>query len=236
MIRRIKDFALDMLFPPLCLACGSRLLGHEKSQVACGACVASVPRYDGVFCPACLRRIPHGAAPCHPRTRYVLAPAAHYGHETVKKLLWQFKYENWLSAGTPVAHLLTSYLKNLPHDFSGYEAVPIPLHKNREWNRGFNQASVLASAVAGEFSIPVASGNLVRAKETAAQADQTDYAAREKNIAGAFHVLRPEEFKNKKIILVDDVTTSGATLAEAAKTLASCGAKSIVAAVVARAR
>ena len=225
-----------MLFPPLCVACGTHLPAPRKDAVVCAPCIDSVPLYDALFCPVCLRRIPAGNAPCHPRANYVLAPAAHYAHEAVRKIVWQFKYENWLSAGAPAATLLTGYLKNLGHDWNGYEVVPIPLHKNREWRRGFNQAAVLAQAVAREFTIPVTAGNLVRAKETATQADQEDYAAREKNLHGAFHCLRPEEFAGRNIILVDDVTTSGATLAEAVKALKACGAKKIVAAVVARAR
>ncbi len=131
---------------------------------------------------------------------------------------------------------MTDYLKGLQRDFNDYEVVPIPLHKSREWQRGFNQSSVLAAAIAKEFTLPVSNGNLVREKETKTQKDQTDYKAREENVRGAFHALRPEEFKNRNIILVDDVTTSGATLAEAVKSLKSCGAKHIIAAVVARAR
>ena len=236
MIAHLKNFILDSLFPPLCLTCKKLLAPDEKKNVVCAACVASVPLYDAMFCPICLRRIPHGNDHCHPQAKYVLAPAAHYGHETVKKLIWQFKYENWLSAGAPLTHLMTSYLKNLPHTFTGYEVVPMPLHASREWQRGFNQATMLAAAIGTAFTLPIAANNLVRARETAIQADQKDYAAREKNVQGAFHVLHPEEFAGKNIILVDDVTTSGATLNEAVKALKACGAKRIVAAVVARAR
>lgn len=114
--------------------------------------------------------------------------------------------------------------------------MPIPLHKNREWSRGFNQAHVIGTRMAAYLGIPVVAGNLVRAKKTSAQADQKDYAAREENIRGAFHALDPEAFKGRSIMLVDDVTTSGATLHEAAKVMKQCGAKNVVALVAARAR
>ncbi len=235
-LARLRNLALDILFPPLCLTCGTLMKGHEKHSVSCDACVAAVPLYDGLFCPACLRRIPHGGRLCHPEAKYVLAPAAHYGNGTVQKLVWQFKYHNWLSAGEPIARLMANYLKGLPHDFSGYSIVPVPLHKRREWSRGFNQAYVMGARIAAHLGIPVIAGNLVRAKETAAQADQKDYHAREENIREAFHALDPDAFKGKSVMLVDDVTTSGATLHEAAKVLKQCGAKNVIALVAARAR
>lgn len=235
-IARAKNAITDMLFPPLCLGCGKLLAHGEKENVVCGACAASIPLYDALSCPACSRRVPHGQAACHPEAKYLLAAAAHYGNETAHKLIWQFKYENWLSAGTPLGSLMTAHMRKTGHDFSGYAVVPIPLHKEREWKRGFNQASVIGAHIAREFSLPVMHGNLVRGRATASQADQKDYAARETNIRGAFHAKRPEEFRGKNIILVDDVTTSGATLQEAARVLKQCGAKKIVAAVIAKAR
>lgn len=234
-IARAKNIVLDMLFPPLCLTCAELLKHEEKESVICHACTASIPLYDALSCPACKRRIPDNSLPCHPEAKYLLAAAAHYGNEKAHKLIWQFKYENWLSAGAPLGSLMVSHLQKTGHDFSGYTIVPIPLHGGREWRRGFNQAAVIGARIAKEFSLPVLASNLVREKETASQADQKDYAARETNIRGAFHAKRPEEFKGKNILLVDDVTTSGATLQEAARVLKQCGAKKIIAAVIARA-
>ena len=146
------------------------------------------------------------------------------------------KYENWMTVGAPISALLVHYLRALPHDFTDYHIVPVPLHKKREWKRGFNQAAIIGASVSAAFHLPTIAKNLVRVKETPAQADQKDYAAREINITDAFHIERPHEFKGKKIMLVDDVTTSGATIREAVRVLKSAGVKKIVAAVVARAR
>lgn len=225
-----------MLFPRTCLACAKNVPTNNAHAAICDACMASVPLYDALHCPVCMRRIPAGSALCHPEAKYILAPATHYAHMPVQKLIWQMKYENWMTAGAPVGTLLTNYLHALPHDFTDYHVVAVPLHKNREWKRGFNQAAVLGAHIATVFHLPTIGKNLVRVKETSAQADQKDYALREKNIEGAFHVERPHEFKGKNIILVDDVTTSGATIREAVRVLKSAGAKKIVAAVVARAR
>ena len=234
-IARAKNAITDMLFPPLCLTCENLLAPEERGGVICAACVRSIPLYDALSCPACKRRIPDNGLPCHPEAKYLLAAAAHYGNEKAHKLIWQFKYENWLSAGTPLGSLMANHLRKTGHDFSEYAVVPIPLHGGREWKRGFNQAAVIGARIAKEFFLPTMTGNLVREKETASQADQKDYAARETNIQGAFHAKRPEEFKGKNILLVDDVTTSGATLQEATRVLKQCGAKKIIAAVIARA-
>ena len=236
MLTRAKNLLLDMLFPRTCLACAKNIPKGDAHTVICNACMASIPLYDALHCPVCMRRIPEGGALCHPEAGYVLAGATHYSHTPVQKLIWQMKYENWMTAGVPVGTLLTNYLRALPHDFTDYHVVPVPLHKNREWKRGFNQAAVLGAHVSNAFHLPTIAKNLVRVKETPAQADQKDYALREKNIEGAFHVERPDEFKGKNIILVDDVTTSGATIREAVRVLKSAGAKKIIAAVVARAR
>ena len=236
MLTRVKNLVLDMHFPRACLACEKALPSDSTHVMICDACFIAIPLYDAMHCPACMRRIPIDGIPCHPEAHYVLAGATHYAHTAVQKLIWQMKYENWLSAAEPVGTLLTNYLRKLPHDFTGYHVVAVPLHKNREWKRGFNQAALLGGAISRALYLPVIAKNLVRVKETLAQADQKDYGAREKNITNAFHSNNPTEFKGKNILLVDDVTTSGATLREAARTLKSAGAKKIVAAVVARTR
>jgi len=236
MLTRAKNVLLDMLFPRTCLACAKNIPKGDAHTVICDACMASIPLYDALHCPVCIRRIPQGGITCHPEAKYLLASASHYAHAPVQKLIWQMKYENWMTAGVSVGTVLTNYLRALSYDFTSYHVVPIPLHKNREWKRGFNQATVLAAHVSTAFHLPTITKNLVRVKETPAQADQKDYVARDKNIDGAFHVERPHELKGKNIMLVDDVTTSGATLREAVRVLKSAGAKKIIAAVVARAR
>ncbi len=235
-LERAKNIILDILFPASCVACDAALPKLEKNSVICGACLQSIPLYDALYCPVCLRRIPPDGSPCHPHGHYLLAPATHYSNEKVQKLIYQFKYEQWLTAAEPVNALITAYLRRLPHPWDNYAVVPIPLHPAREFKRGFNQAAVLASAVGRTLYLPVIKNNIVRVKNTLSQTEQKDYREREKNMAGAFHVMHPDEFKQKNIILVDDVYTSGATLAEAARVLRVSGARRIIAAVVARAR
>lgn len=236
MIRLIKNIIFDILFPHLCLGCNEVLRNKESNEVICGSCFQSIPLYDGLVCPVCLRRMPTGEIACHPHTQYLLAAATHYDHEKAQKLIWQFKYKNWLSAAEPLQSILAGYLRRLPYNWQTYSIVPTPLYSRRELKRGFNQAAVLAQGISRTLYLPLIKDNLVRVKETKPQAEQSDYTAREKNIAGAFHVMRPEEFKHKNILLVDDVWTSGATLAEVARVLKISGAQKIIAVVIARAR
>ena len=112
--------------------------------------------------------------------------------------------------------------------------VPIPLHSAKLRKRGLNQSELLAKNFAGYFRLNMIADNLTRNKNTEPQIEMSNFKKRRENITGAFEVLRPEEFKNKKIILVDDVSTSRSTLEEAAKVLKGAGAKSIWGMVVAR--
>ena len=114
--------------------------------------------------------------------------------------------------------------------------MPVPLYPHREMKRGFNQAAVLANILSRRFYLEISKNNLVRIKNTLAQADQKDFHAREDNVRDAFFVMDPAKLKNKDIILIDDVFTSGATLNEAARMIKLCGAKKIIALVLARAR
>jgi ComF family protein len=111
--------------------------------------------------------------------------------------------------------------------------VGVPLHRDRERERGFNQAGLIARALARARSIPV-SQELVRGRDTRSQ---TDLSARDRrvNVRNAFAVRSDRPFKNAVVVLIDDVTTTGATLRECALTLLAHGAREVRAITVARA-
>lgn len=234
-LQLIKNLALDILFPPLCLSCNSHLDKSYKHKVVCSRCLDKIPVYDCLFCPVCLARVPEKKH-CHPKIRYLLAAATHYDNEIVKKIIWKFKYEGWLSAAEPLLELTKSYLKKLPASGKGFIIIPIPLHKTKEFQRGFNQSFILAKGVSRHLGAELVHDNLTRAKNTKTQKELKDYSEREKNMKGAFSLNRSEELNGQSVILVDDVFTSGATLNEAVAVLKSAGAKKIIALVLARAR
>jgi ComF family protein len=112
--------------------------------------------------------------------------------------------------------------------------VPIPLHGSRLYERGFNQALLLADRVGDRFSIPVCYDNLVRTRPTRPQVELSGLD-RVKNVAGAFSLVTPHAIKNSRILLVDDVFTTGATMNECASVLKTSGARYVAALTLARA-
>lgn len=102
----------------------------------------------------------------------------------------------------------------------------VPLHRRKKAKRGFNQSQLLAEYIAHECNIPISKGNLVRTRETYVQ-NRLDRVEREKNLAGVFKVKNPIKFYDKKIILIDDIITTGVTLNQCGKVLREAGAKNV---------
>ena len=180
--------------------------------------------------------MPENKKICHKDAQYLLGAAANY-EETARNLIHHLKYRSWSRLQSPIKKLLQVYLQNLnfhPFKLENYSVVPIPLHKNRERRRGFNQAELIGKIVADQLNLPLEKNFLVRIKETKPQVDIKDWGQRKNNLNGAFQIRRPESVKNKNIILTDDVYTSGATINEAAAALKSAGAKKIIAIVIAK--
>jgi ComF family protein len=111
--------------------------------------------------------------------------------------------------------------------------VPVPLHRSRAAERGFNQAELLAAPCARAWRLPLHTGVLVRVRPTRAQTD-LDAAARRANVAGAFAVARPRGVAGRRLLLVDDVLTTGATAGAAARALREAGAAVVGVLVLAR--
>jgi ComF family protein len=112
--------------------------------------------------------------------------------------------------------------------------LPIPLHGSRLYERGFNQALLLADRIGDRFSIPVCYDNLVRTRPTRPQVELSGLD-RVKNVSGAFSLLAPHAIKNRNVMLVDDVFTTGATMNECSRILKASGASCVAALTLARA-
>lgn len=232
----IKTVALDILFPPLCFACEKNLAPEEKERNVCDACLASIALFDTLFCSVCGARLPGNVKTCHPAASYMLGSATSYRNDAVQRLIWRLKYEKLKTAAVPLTQLLARYLNSLDFSFVDFVVVPVPLHPERLEERGFNQAELLATAVAATLDIPLVADALRRIKATPAQAKMRGREEREANLLDAFAVAPTNEtLRGKNIVLVDDVFTTGATIGEAVKTLKSAGAKMIIALTVARA-
>jgi ComF family protein len=147
----------------------------------------------------------------------------------LRKLIHVFKFEGVRTLQRPLGAMLA---QALPRE-SGFDAiVPMPLHWRRRWQRGFNQAELLAREIARKWNVPV-SALVRRRRATAPQAGLTS-AQRRKNMQGAFEAKRGMSVKGMRILLIDDVLTTGATASACARTLKRAGAAQVTFLALAR--
>ena len=170
----------------------------------------------------------------------VYARAVAYGafEDATREIIHLLKYDRVVPAAGFLGARLAAAMKPLPDPDGGWLVVPVPLHPTRLRQRGFNQAELIARAALK--LLPRARGFelntrcLARQRETLPQAGLTRHQRRE-NIRRAFAVQHPDAVRDREILLVDDVFTTGTTIAECARVLLRAGAARVCAATVARA-
>ncbi len=232
---KAKEILLDILFPPLCSLCRSRLTTGEKERLLCGDCFDAMPINTSLTCPICKSRLANNKKTCHKNSAFRLAAATFYENSVAKNLIHQFKYQKTTALAKPLAELMFTHLKNLNLKLNGYALVPIPLHPARQRERGFNQAELLTDILSVKTNLPVIKNSLLRTKNCEPQAATHSLEERLINIKNSFAIKNPESLAKKNIILVDDVFTSGATINEAVKALRQADVQKIIALVGARA-
>lgn len=228
--RKLWKLTKDAIFPPVCINCGTSIF--EQSKFLCDSCFDEIQMFSALHCPDCMARLANTSSPCHD-CDYILAPASNF-FPPIPALIHNFKYEGLIKIKTVLSAILIAHLKNLNLDLDEFVVTHVPLHPARKRKRGFDQSQILAKSVSDYFSLPQKT-LLKRVKNNNQQAKQKDFGKRWENISGCFQVFEPEHIAGKKIILIDDVSTSGATLSEASAILKKYGAKKIIALVVAKA-
>ncbi|OGI82003.1 hypothetical protein A3G53_02165 [Candidatus Nomurabacteria bacterium RIFCSPLOWO2_12_FULL_44_11] len=214
---RLLGTILDIILPVYCLSCGA------KGVDLCAECLTE--------CPAAERE-----------SAKWITPLYDYRHPKVKRAVWLLKYRGRRKLASIFAGALYGRILEELSDLSIMEnfkdalLVPIPLSGKRYRERGFNQAELICRELVKldrEENLKLDSGILIKPKDTIHQAHIENRNARIKNIVGSFAVKNIERIKNRNIILIDDVTTTGATLAEARKIMKSYGARKIIAFTIA---
>jgi len=147
----------------------------------------------------------------------------------LRKLIHLFKYGKVESLAAPLSRLL---IRALPVEQRFDAVIAMPMHWRKRWERGFNQAELLARPIVRRYGLKLAN-NLRRARYTTAQAGLSE-SNRQANAKNSFSLRRPEELRGKRILLVDDVFTTGATLRAAAAALKQAGAVHVSALTLAR--
>ena len=234
-MREGGEALLSLFFPAHCGGCECRLREEESAALLCGECRAKITLLHGHLCPVCshpmagIFRCPN----CEDRLWHLSMVIAACRHEgLVRELIHRFKYGKDQSLVRPLANLLPSAMQDPRIRGKRFDAiVPVPLHPQRERERGFNQSALL-SAQLGKYLNLTVRLLLKRTRITASQA-RFDRQQRMENLAGAF-TLRGKISEGVNLLLVDDVTTTGATLDTCAAVLREAGAAEVCAVSVAR--
>jgi len=205
-IGRCASAFLELFFPRICEACGNHLYENEKA--ICKSCFRKLPRtgfesnpYDNT-----LNQLLWGRA----RVETACAMFYYRKGETVQSLLHALKYKGYTEIGLELGRKLGVLMKT--HEYPQFDViVPVPLHPKKYRLRGYNQSEVIANGMRERLNIPVDCTNLHRTKHTTSQTSKGRFE-RWENVEGLFGLHDPDKYLGCHLLLIDDVTTTGATL------------------------
>lgn len=227
------DKILSFLFPSPCVMCQKPA---GRNRFVCNSCKEHLTLLKpGALCKTCLAPLPSGAELCgkclsnSPAYGQLVACVSYQG--ILRNSLHRYKFGGRSDLHTSFAMMMCAQLLSFGcTDFD--VVVPTPLSNERLRERGFNQAELIAKDIAKQFHAPCVSNALKKCRDTERQSE-LDMHQRDRNVRGAFALSSPDAVREKKVLLVDDIFTTGATMREAAKTL-SAVSKSVTACVLAK--
>ena len=218
-LRDIFETAIVFLYPAKCRVC-EEFLGVASLPYICANCWQNMQFLEPPWCDIC--GTPEANGRCDECAtsppRYGKLRSIAFYHTTLQQAIHLFKFEKKKVLAQYIIQLINAHI---PADceMAEYDFVlPIPIHKKRLRERGFNQATLLANGIATVEGIPVLTDTLVRKRHTVAQSS-LDREARQQNIVGAFEVRNPDIISGKRLLVIDDVFTTGATIREAVSEL-----------------
>lgn len=217
-VAKLRRVALDLVYPKWCLGCG------KEGSFICDSGYQALPRIMSPLCPRCGKPQPSGIL-CSTCVSWqaaidgIRSPFRFDG--LIREAVHQLKYKNLRALAEPLAKLLGDYLATNP--IAGEVLVPVPLHPKRLRERGYNQSNLLAQELGKLSNLPVIDNCLIRQRPASPQTRTPTVAERKSNVADAF-TCRDDRLKDKQVLLIDDVATSGATLDACAVALKAGGA------------
>ena len=226
MLRQLASRGLDLLFPPECAVCS------REGSFLCAGCEPRLPRLSPPYCRKCAE--PDAAPTCSwcradgPAYERIRAPYRYNG--PVRDMVHDLKYGNIRALAPTLGGLLADYLESLR--FEADVISPVPLHPRRERSRGYNQSNLLAREVSRRTQIPMADDRLLRSMDTPPQVAMSGREERRQNIEGAFECTR--DASGLRVLLIDDVVTTGSTMSACASALKDAGAESVFGLALAR--
>jgi len=211
---------LNFIFYPVCAGC------TQPGEAICPQCLSSLQAAH-LKCHRCDRKNPYGiyCAECTNKYTPERVLALYHFSGTIKELIHSFKYEDEKELANVFGEKMAQFIKD--SKFINLTLVPIPISRKRQSFRGYNQSELLARKIAKKTGLEYKE-LLQRNPRQTSQVQAGSRKERKANVEGAF-VLKEEQKIPRKILLIDDVVTTGATVEEAAKTLKKTGAKEVIA-------
>ncbi|MBS3903269.1 MAG: ComF family protein [Anaplasmataceae bacterium] len=209
-----------LLFPSLCLSC-YRFIGHQEGAL-CSSCQKTITLFRNLLCGRCRARLPESSKICHPDS-YLLGIAASYHQSPIERSFRALKFKYTEEAALFFSELLITFFQSLDEKPSLTNNHPlvvhIPLSKARLKERGFDQSEIIAKNFASSLNLTFKTDILHRFLDRPPQSLLKNKKERQGNILGVFKATPNHHSKRIPLILIDDITTTGATIDEAVKTL-----------------
>ena len=233
---QIQDFILDAIFPQSCVQC------DREGKCLCSDCFNLIDILEYQFCPVCGKRVigQNVCKGCVKKTNLDgIFSASPYSDFLVKKAIVRLKYEPYLKnlsktlADLIITHFYLLHNNHIRGILQDSILIPVPISKDKMKIRNFNQAKEIARELSMKLQLPLFSDVLLKTKSTPQQVGLPLWK-RKKNIKNAFVIFNSNKIISKKILLIDDVFTTGSTVEECAKTLKDAGAREVYAIVAAR--
>ncbi len=242
----IFQHLIDLIYPPRCHICGEFLnekcfLYERDGLEICDRCFQKLPLIRSPKCPVCSLPLPAVNLTDHLCYRCLIKPP-HFEKifspfmfkNGLRDAIHNMKYNGRRQIADTMGRLLSMYVEPIVRGLRYPLIIPVPLHKKRLRERGYNQSVIIAGHISRHFEIALDFDTLIRGINNGPQAE-LPMKERIKNVKNAFSVNGNRNIKGKEILMVDDVATTGSTLNECARVLLKAGAKRVLCVVVARA-
>jgi competence protein ComFC len=223
-------YCVNLIYPLKCVVCNLPISLEElKSEFLCSFCLKKIKFIIPPVCEKCGR--PSNSpicSECNKKHNFSFEKAFSVAlYEGIwKELIHLFKYNKNDRLDKFLAEFLVELILNNPYLKESDSIIPVPLHRWDRWKRGYNQTHLLAYWVSSMTGIPIWANNLIKHKKIPSQTTLSG-KDRLKNIKGAFIVKKPKILKNKKVLLIDDVFTTGSTVNECSKVLLEAKASQV---------
>lgn len=223
-MKRWTEYIRKLFFPPRCAVCAEVLMTREWDGFLCAACAKEIPYLAMGKCPFCgMQTDDRGFCEACLRTFAFSSACGVFPYKTVRKAIHLYKYDGGKRLSAGMGTLMANYLKACQKPILEQTdlLLSVPLHPKKEKRRGFDQTELLCLQIAAQTGLEYRKAVLKRTKHTVAQS-KLKPEERKRNLKNVFAVT--EDVRGKRILLVDDIFTTGTTCHECAKVLLRAGA------------